>query len=98
MKEIIHSTIRLYISICGILVNGLAINYLIMKVSFPKELVLPTPAEFMQVFNYGKRFKATFMLILLVMSIGISVINYYEDKKARHGNIRGNLLHGKLMS
>lgn len=43
MREIIRNTIRLYLTVCGIVMNWLAINFLILKAPSAKELVLPTP-------------------------------------------------------
>lgn len=84
MKEIVRNTIRLYISICGVLVNGIAINYFIMKASLPKELVMP-PQEFIQdavkIFTYGYRFMFAPALIILIISLILTVANYYEDKR-----------------
>lgn len=85
MKEIVRNTIRLYISICGVLVNGIAINYFIMKASLPKELVMPPPQEFIQdavkIFTYDYRFMFAPALIILIISLILTVANYYEDKR-----------------
>lgn len=83
MKEIIRNTIRMYFILWGLLINGLIINYLIMKVPSAKELVQPTPEEFMQIFTYGKRFTALIMLAMLGISLVPSLLSYHEDKNAR---------------
>lgn len=83
IKQIIRNTIRMYVILWGVLINGLIINYLIMKVPSAKELVQPTPEEFMQVFTYGKRFTALIMFAMLGISLIASLLSYREDKKAR---------------
>lgn len=83
IKQIIRNTIRMYFILWGVLTNGLIINYLIMKVPSAKELVQPTPEEFMQVFTYGKRFTALLMFAMLGISLIASLLSYHEDKKAR---------------
>ena len=91
MKEIVRNTMHLYISICGVLVNGIAITYFIMKASLPKERVMSSPQEFIQdavqIFTYGYRFMFAPALIILIISLILTVANYYEDKRlarARH--------------
>lgn len=83
MLKIISDTIRSYLILCGIMLNGIAINFLATKAPKANELVIPTPKEFMQIFTYGKRFTAAVMLILLVVSICNSFLNYHEEKKYR---------------
>lgn len=83
MKEIIRNTIRMYFILWGLLINGLIINYLIMKVPSAKELVQPTPEEFIQVFTYGKRFTALIMFAMLGISLIAPLLSYHEDKKVR---------------
>jgi hypothetical protein len=73
----------MYFILWGVLINGLIIDYLIMEVPSAKELVQPTPSEFMQIFTYGKRFTAILMLTLLTLSLIASLLSYHEDKKAR---------------
>lgn len=81
--KIINDTIRSYLILCGLTLNGIAIHFLITKAPPVNKLVMPTPKEFMQIFTYGKRFTATGMLILLVVSICNSFLNYHEEKKYR---------------
>ena len=56
--KIISDTIRSYLILCGLTLNGIAINFLATKAPQANELVMPTPKEFMQIFTYGKRFTA----------------------------------------
>ncbi len=46
MLKIIRRTIRSYLILCGLTLNGIAINFLITKAPSVNELVLPTPKEF----------------------------------------------------
>lgn len=59
MLDIIRRTIRYYLILCGLTLNGIAINFLVTKAPPVSKLVMPTHKEFMQIFTYGKRFTAT---------------------------------------
>lgn len=46
MLKIIRHTIYYYLILCGLALNGIAIHFLIAKTPSIKELVMPTPEEF----------------------------------------------------
>lgn len=82
MLKIIRHTIRYYLILCGIALNGIVIHFLIAKTPSIKELVMPTPEEFIQVFTYGKCVTATAMFALLVVSICASFLDNYEKSRS----------------
>lgn len=83
MQRIIRNTIRYYLVLCELFINGLAIDFLIAKTPSIKELVMPTPEEFIQVFTYGKCVTATAMFALLVVSICASFLDNYEKLRSQ---------------
>ena len=82
MKQIIRNTIRYYLVLCGLFINGLAIDFLITKAPSIQELVLPEPEEFIQVFTYGKYVTATALFALLVVSVCASFLDNYEKLRS----------------
>ena len=64
MLKIIRNTIRSYLILCGLTLNGIAINFLTTKTPQTNKLVIPTPKEFMQIFTYGKRFTAAIISLV----------------------------------
>lgn len=83
MLKIIRNTIRYYLVLCGLFINGLAIDFLITKAPSIKDVVVPTPAEFIQTFSYGKYITATAMFALLVVSICASFLDNYEKLRSQ---------------
>lgn len=81
MLKIIRNTIRYYLVLCGLFINGLAIDFLITKAPSIKDVVVPTPAEFIQTFSYGKYITATAMFALLAISIIISFLSHCPEAK-----------------
>lgn len=81
MLKIIRNTIRYYLVLCGLFINGLAIDFLITKASSIKDVVVPTPAEFIQTFSYGKYITATAMFALLAISIIVSFLSHCPEEK-----------------
>lgn len=82
MIKIIRHTIRYYLILCGLALNGIAIHFLIAKTPSIKELVMPTPEEFIQTFTYGKCITATAMFALLVVSICALFLDNYEKSRS----------------
>lgn len=78
MLKLIRNTIRYYLVLCGLFINGLAIEFLIKKAPSIQEIIVPAPAEFIQTFTYGKYITATAMFALLVISICASFLDNYE--------------------
>lgn len=83
MLKLIRNTIRYYLVLCGLFINGLAINFLITKAPSIQELVLPEPEEFMQVFSYGKYITMIAMFALLAISIIVSFLSHCPEEKDR---------------
>lgn len=81
MLKIIRNIIRYYITLCGLIINGIAINFLSAKAPSIKELVIPTPEEYMQTFIYAKYITTIIMFTLLIISVSISFLSHYPDKK-----------------
>jgi|GEM_PF-4575869 hypothetical protein len=96
MLKIIHKTIRYYLILCGLLINGLAIDFLITKAPSINDVVVPTPEEFIQTFTYGKRFTATVMPIILTFGIIAFAITTFEKKKAEHEERVENIFEGSM--
>lgn len=82
MLKIIRHTIRYYLVLCGLFINGLAIEFLIEKAPSIQEIIVPAPAEFIQTFTYGKYITATAMFALLVISICTSFLDNYEKSRS----------------
>lgn len=82
MLKLIRNTIRYYLVLCGLFTNGLAIDFLITKAPSIKDVVVPTPAEFIQTFSYGKYITVTAMFALLVVSICASFLDNYEKSRS----------------
>lgn len=83
MLKLIRNTIRYYLVLCGLFINGIVIHFLIAKTPSIKELVMPTPEEFIQVFTYGKYVTATALFALLVVSICTSFLDNYEKLRSQ---------------
>ena len=83
MLKIIRHTIRYYLILCGIALNGIVIHFLIAKTPSIKELVMPTPEEFIQESTYGKYVTTTAMFALLVVSISASFLDNYEKLRSQ---------------
>lgn len=83
MIKIIRHTIRYYLILCGLTLNGIAIHFLIAKTPSIKELVIPEPEEFMQVFTYGKYVTATALFALLVVSVCASFLDNYDKPRSQ---------------
>lgn len=81
MKQIIRNTVRYYLVLCGLFINGLAIEFLIEKAPSIQEIIVPTPAEFIQTFSYGKYITATAMFALLAISIIVSFLSHCPEAK-----------------
>lgn len=81
MLKLIRNTIRYYLVLCGLFINGLAIEFLIEKAPSIQEIIVPTPAEFIQTFSYGKYITATAMFALLAISIIVSFLSHCPEAK-----------------
>lgn len=96
MLKLIRNTIRYYLVLCGLFINGLAIEFLIAKAPSIKDIVVPTPAEFIQTFTYGKYITATAMLIMLTFGIIAFAITTFEKKKVEHEEKAENIFEGSM--